>query len=250
MRQIVEPSVGHPQRLAPLALRIPDDADARREVPEIVPGDRLPRHPVVTREDEPCRSVGEDRTMEPGVETRAIEVRNLAWSAVSRQVRVPSEAGIQRHVRRQAPVVLGVQPDVVGSHLRPGRRADRERRRSAQHVIGQAQAGHLTGERGVARGGRVRLRIVPRADVIGADSELMLPAEDAEIIRDLVHPRRRGRRQPRRHGEAARHAQAQVVGQDRRGLDADIGVVEQRNVLFGVSASIHRHAEPVDRVCC
>ena len=52
MRQIVEPSVGHPQRLAPLALRIPDDPDARREVPEIVPGDRLPRHPVVTREDE------------------------------------------------------------------------------------------------------------------------------------------------------------------------------------------------------
>src|SRR5436190_16370375 len=98
MRNIIEPSVGHPQRLAPLAVRIPDEADARPEVPEIGPGDRLPRHPVVTREDEPCGGVGENGALEPGVKTRAIEARNLAWCAVSRQIRIPSEAGIQRHV--------------------------------------------------------------------------------------------------------------------------------------------------------
>src|SRR5256885_11505152 len=118
MRQIVKASVSHPQRLEPLTLRIPDDADARREVPEIPPGDRLARHLGVTCEDEPRRRVGEDGTLEPGVKTRAVETRHLVWPAVSREVRIPPEAGIQRHVRRQAPVVLGVYPDVVGSHLR------------------------------------------------------------------------------------------------------------------------------------
>src|SRR6202171_3657120 len=118
MRRIIEASVSHPQRLEPLALRIPDDADARPEVPEIAPGDRLARHLGVAREDEPCRGVGEHRAMKPGVKARAIETRNLTWPAVRREVWIPPEAEIQRDFRTHLPVVLGVNPDVVGSHLR------------------------------------------------------------------------------------------------------------------------------------
>ena len=124
-------------------------------------------------------------------------------------------------------------PEVVRPHLRTRRRAGLWLR-SAEHEIGQAQAGRLTGECGVASGGRVRLRIVLGVDVIGADAELMIPAKDAQVVRDLVHPRRRGRRQTGGHLEAARHVHAEEVGQDRRGLDAEIGVVDRRHV-YGVT---------------
>src|SRR4029450_7005827 len=108
------------------------------------------------------------------------------------------------------------------------------------------QPGHATVERRVASGGGVRLRVVLRVDVVPTEPELVIAAKDAQFVRDLVDQGRRGRRQTRRHGEAARNTQAQVFRQHRRRLDADVVVVQQRNVLFGVRASIDRYAERVD----
>src|SRR4030095_14147240 len=102
-----------------IAPRIPDDAEARPEVPRIAAGDRIARHPFVTGEDEPRRSGAADPTLESRIEARAIEMRDLARPAVRWKVGIPSKADVQRHVRRHGPAVLDVHADVVGAHLSP-----------------------------------------------------------------------------------------------------------------------------------
>jgi hypothetical protein len=99
VRQIVEDAVRTADRHPAVALRIPHSGETRREVVQASLADAATRILRVALEDHPHRRVLIDRTAHTRVELFDGEVIRMLLIVDVRQIRVPSQSEVDRHVR-------------------------------------------------------------------------------------------------------------------------------------------------------
>ena len=149
------------------------------------------------------------------------------------EVRIPAQTVIRSQPWRDLPGVLHVQAEVSLPLTIIADRILRKTRWRTDEEIGHRQSGHLAVEREGARRIQIDPNLVNRTNVISAELDLMISANQTQVIGNLIAGRVQvaGICSSRRAVQRITHRYEQVLRNDfRDALNAQIGSAEERHL--------------------